>query len=80
MNVSNIIISRSQRVLVKHPEIKVAEVNELLTIVLKAPFDMLHGNWKTFGANEKQHLLLNDIFNQGLSYHEFKRAVSNLVA
>lgn len=80
MNVSNIVINRCQKVLIKHPEVNVSEVNELLLIISKASFDMRHGNWKTFGANEKQHSLLNEIFNQGLSYHEFKRAISSLAA
>ncbi len=80
MNVSNVILSRSKKVLIKHPEVDETEVSDLYVIVLKAPFDMKHGNWKNFGANERQHSLLNEIFNQGLSYQEFKRAISSLAA
>lgn len=80
MKASNIVINRCKKVLVKHPEVNISEINELLLIVSKAPFDMRHGNWRTYGANEKQQSLLNEIFNQGLSYHEFKRAMLNLAA
>lgn len=73
-----VIIVKSKNILSKHPAVNKSNVGELESIVKKAPFDMRHGNWKTFGASDEQVLVLNEIFNQGLSYHDFRNVVNSL--
>ena len=73
-----IVMIKSKNILSKHPSVNKSNVGELEVIVKRAPFDMRHGNWKTFGASDDQVLVLNETFNQGLSYHDFKNAVSIL--
>lgn len=75
MRTKETVIRQSEKVLSKNPGVCSSEVERLVSILSRGPFDMRHGDWKPFGANESQNKVINDMYNEGLTIAEFQRAV-----
>lgn len=75
MRTKEIVIRHSEKVLSKNPGVCLSEVEKLVGILSRGPFDMRHGDWKPFGANASQNKVINDMYNEGLTIAEFQRAV-----